>query len=398
MSPRERNLVLAVDDEVDFLELIVQIGDGVGCEVITADSAEGFREQLAQRQPSLILLDLQMPGMDGIEALRYLARLGTTAGVLLASGMDQRVLASARQLGDQLGLKMLGTLQKPAMLEDIEALLAKHMEPGERLSVEELQRAIDEHELVVHYQPKLVRSANDWQVRSAEALVRWRHPRLGLLYPAEFLPLAEQSGLIIGVTDFVMTDAIRQIGHWRARGLDLGAAVNLSPRLVQDIEFPDRLGRVLREFDATPEQLTLEVTEAASLDDPELVMDIFTRLRVKGVGLSLDDFGIGMSSLTQLYKMPFSEVKIDRLLIAEIIQSKAAATVVRAIVELAHNLSLSVCAEGVETSPMFEFLEQSGCDALQGDFIARAMPASEIESFIEVWNGADHTLVPVLRK
>ena len=398
MSPRERNLVLAVDDEVDFLELIVQIGDGVGCEVITADSAEGFREQLAQRQPSLILLDLQMPGMDGIEALRYLARLGTTAGVLLASGMDQRVLASARQLGDQLGLRMLGTLQKPAMLEEIEALLAKHMEPGERVSVEELQRAIDEHELVVHYQPKLVRSANDWQVRSAEALVRWRHPRLGLLYPAEFLPLAEQSGLIIGVTDFVMTDAIRQIGHWRMRGLDLGAAVNLSPRLVQDIEFPDRLGRVLREFDAAPEQLTLEVTEAASLDDPELVMDIFTRLRVKGVGLSLDDFGIGMSSLTQLYKMPFSEVKIDRLLIAEITQSKAAATVVKAIIELAHNLSLTVCAEGVETSPMFEFLEQGGCDALQGDFIARAMPASEIESFIEVWNGADHTLVPVVRK
>jgi EAL domain-containing protein (putative c-di-GMP-specific phosphodiesterase class I) len=320
------------------------------------------------------------------------------AGILLASGMDQRVLASARQLGDQLGLKMLGTLQKPAMLEDIEAMLAKHLDPGERLAPEELQRAIEEHELVVHYQPKLVRTANDWHVRSAEALVRWRHPRLGLLYPAEFLPMAEQSGMIVGVTDFVLTDAIRQIGHWRRRGLDLGAAVNLSPRLVQDLEFPDRLGRILREFDATAEQLTLEVTEAASLDDPELVMDIFTRLRVKGVGLSLDDFGIGMSSLTQLYKMPFSEVKIDRLLIAEVTQAKPAATVVRAIIELAHNLSLSVCAEGVETSPMFEFLEQTGCDALQGDFIARAMPAAEIESFIEVWNGADHTLVPVVRK
>lgn len=398
VSRRERNLVLAVDDEIDFLELIVQIGEGVGCDVITAESATAFREQLARRHPSLILLDLQMPGMDGIEALRYLARIGTTAGILLASGMDQRVLVSARQLGDQLGLKMLGTLQKPAMLEDIEALLAKHIEPGERVSFEELRTAIEEHELIVHYQPKLVRCSNDWQVRSAEALVRWRHPRLGLLYPGEFLPLAEQSGLIIGVTDFVLTDAIRQIGHWRQRGLDLGAAVNLSPRLVQDLEFPDRLSLILREFDAAAEQLTLEVTEAASLDDPELVMDIFTRLRVKGVGLSLDDFGIGTSSLTQLYKMPFSEVKIDRLLIAEVTQGRAAATVVRSIIELAHNLSLTVCAEGVETSPVFEFLEQTGCDALQGEFIAQAMPANEIESFIDVWNGADHTLVPVVRK
>ena len=140
------------------------------------------------------------------------------------------------------------------------------------------------------------------------------------------------------------------------------------------------------------------MTEAASLDDPELVMDIFTRLRVKGVGLSLDDFGTGTSSLTQLYKMPFSEVKIDGTVISEITTTKAAATIVRAIIDLAHNLSLTVCAEGIETPAVFEFLDQSACDAMQGDFIASAMPAGEIEKFIQVWNGADHTLVPVMRK
>ena len=398
MFRRERNLVLAVDDETDFLELIQQIGEGVGCDVITAHSAQEFRDQLARRQPSLILLDLQMPGMDGIEALRYIARQGIRSGILLASGMDQRVLASARQLGDSLGLRMLGALQKPAMLEEIESLLTRYLEPGAGISVEELRQAIDEHELVVHYQPKLVRANGDWHVRSAEALVRWRHPRLGLMFPGEFLPLAEQSGLIVDVTDFVLMDAIRQIGHWRQRGLNLAAAVNLSPRFVRDLEFPERLSRIFREFDVTPEQLTLEVTEAASLHDPDLVMDIFTRLRVRGVGLSLDDFGTGTSSLTQLYKMPFSEVKIDGSLTCEVATSKAAATVVRAIVELAHNLSLTTCAEGVETSPAFEFLDQIGCDALQGDFIAPSMPAAEIEAFINVWNGGDQTLVPVVRK
>ncbi len=388
MSNPNTNLLLAVDDEKDFLDLVVQLAEGVGYRVITADSAVTFREQLAHQQPSLVLLDLQLPGMDGVEALRHLARLGVDSGVILASGMDQRVLSSARQLGESLGLKMLGTLQKPALLEDIETMLTRHFGHTANLRASDLRNAIEEIELVVHYQPRLERIDSEWRVGGAEALVRWQHPRLGLLYPREFLHLAEDHAITTAIADFVLTDAIRQVGHWRSRGMDLSVAVNLAPRLVNDLEFPDRLGRILGEFNVDASQLVLDVVEDAAQHDAELAMDIYTRLRVKGVGLALDDFGVGASSLTHLYKMPFSELKIDHALIGALPQNRGTATVVRAIVQLAHNLSLAVCAEGVESALAFDFLDQCGCDCVQGDFISKPLPASELEAFIQAWNGA----------
>ncbi len=379
------NLLLAVDDEQDFLDLIAQVAEGVGYEVMLASSFAAFHEQLARREPSLILLDLQMPGMDGVEILRYLAANHPQPAVLLVSGMDQRVISSARQLGRSLGLNMAGALQKPALLEEIESLLSKHYTRDAVINEAELRRAIDEMEFVAHYQPKLLRGNYGWTIAAAEALVRWQHPVRGIVYPRDFLPLAESTGLITAITDVVLTDAIRQAGHWNSRGLHLGVAVNLSPRLVQDVEFPDRLALLLREYNVAAEQLTLEVTEAASLHDPELVMDIFTQLRVKGVGLSLDDFGTGTSSLTLLYKMPFNELKIDRALICEAPFTRAAAAIVRAIVDLSHTLGLTVCAEGVENESALNFMNDIAFDALQGDAISAAVPASEIEALLPAW-------------
>ena len=401
MPKPELNLLLAVDDERDFLELVAELAQGVGYQVVTADTAQGFRDLLVQHSPSLVLLDLQMPGMDGVEALRHLARQNTQAGIVLASGMDQRVLTSARQLGESLGLKMHGVLQKPALVQDIEGILIKHLQADDCITIADVRRAVEEYELVVHYQPKLHRVGRDWRVGAAEALVRWQHPQRGLLAPAQFLPLAEEHGLISAITDFVLTDAIRQVGHWRARGLNLGVAVNLAPRLVKDLEFPDRLTRILREYEVPAEQLTLEVTEAASLYDWDVVMDSFTRLRVRGVGLSLDDFGVGTSSLTQLYKLPFSEVKIDRALIAEVPSNRAASVITRSIIELAHNLSLTACAEGIESTEAFDFLDQAGCDAMQGDFISKPIAAAEVEVFMVAWSGGramdgDTARMPIL--
>jgi EAL domain-containing protein (putative c-di-GMP-specific phosphodiesterase class I) len=387
VSNSKTNLLLAVDDERDFLELVAQLAEGVGYKVVTADSADTFKEQLARHQPSLVLLDLQLPSMDGVEALRHLARLGVEAGVVLASGMDQRVLSSARQLGESLGLKMLGTLQKPALLEDIEAVLTRHFGQAANLRSADLRTAIEEMDLVVHYQPRLERAGADWRVSGAEALVRWQHPTLGLIYPKDFLHLADDHQVTMAIADFVLTDAIRQVGHWRSQGMDLAVSVNLAPRLVKDLEFPDRLGRILNEFNVAASQLVLDVVEDAAHNDAELAMDIYTRLRVKGVGLALDDFGVGASSLTHLYKMPFSEVKIDRSLIGALPQSRGAVTVVRAIVQLAHNLSLVVCAEGVESALAFDLLDECGCDRIQGDFVGKPAPANEFEAFNNAWNG-----------
>jgi EAL domain-containing protein (putative c-di-GMP-specific phosphodiesterase class I) len=380
------NVLLAVDDEQDFLDLVAQVAQGVGYIVLTANSAAAFREHIANASPSLILLDLQIPGMDGVEMLRYLAAHCPLPEILLVSGMDQRVISSARTLGRSLGLKMSGALQKPAMLEEIEALLQKHWSDEGVITEQELRKAVDEFEFIAHYQPKLVRHGASWKVAGAEALVRWKSPERGLLYPASFLPLVESTGMITALTDIVMTDAIRQVGHWGERGQRLSVAVNLSPRLVGDVDFPERLQLLLREYSVSPDQLTLEVTEAASLSDPELVMDIFTQLRVKGVGLSLDDFGTGTSSLTHLYKMPFNEVKIDRTLIAEAPFNRAAASIVRAIVDLAHTLSLNVCAEGVENDAVWQFVADLPFDSLQGDAISKAVPAAEVEQLIERWS------------
>jgi len=386
VSKPENNLLLAVDDERDFLDLIAELAEDVGYEVVATDNPDAFRQAMGNHRPSLVLLDLQIPGMDGVEALRALAKQGTQAGVILMSGLDQRVLTSAKQLGESLGLKMLATLQKPLMIEDIEAVLTRHLGAPTHLTSDDLRRAVEEGELCVHYQPMLSHESRGWRVTGAEALVRWQHPRYGLLYPMEFLHLADDHHITTAIADFVLIDAIRQIGHWRSRGLDLCVAVNLAQRLVKDLEFPDRLGCILQEYNVPGSQLTLEVREDAADHDSELVMDIYTRLRVKGVGLALDDFGVGPSSFTHLYKMPFSILKIDRELIKQVPADRSTSVAVRAVVQLAHALSLRVSAEGVETSLAFDFVNEIGCDHVQGDFFAKAMPASELETFIASWH------------
>jgi EAL domain-containing protein (putative c-di-GMP-specific phosphodiesterase class I) len=296
--------------------------------------------------------------------------------------MDARVLGSAEQLGLSHGLKMAGLLQKPIMLTDLEAILERHLSAPAEPTLADLRRALDRGQFVTHYQPKSRYHSQRWQVTGVEALIRWQHPDLGLIYPDRFIPMAESSGVIAAMTDFVLQEGIRQLGEWQQQGMSLDLAVNLSPRLVRDLDFPDRLAELMQGHGLENSRLTLEITETAALEDPARTRDILTRLRVKNFGLSLDDFGTGYSSVTQLYQMPFSELKIDKSLGMELQQSREAQTIARSLIDLAHNLGLKVCTEGVETAAALEFLEKANCDYVQGYHLGRPAPAAAIPGMV----------------
>jgi EAL domain-containing protein (putative c-di-GMP-specific phosphodiesterase class I) len=281
---------------------------------------------------------------------------------------------------------MCGTLAKPVPAAELKTKLAAMLHENPQVDVEDLRRGVATGEFVPYYQPKATLVQNGWVIDGVEALARWQHPRLGVVMPNEFIPLAEQTGLIGDLTDTMLRAALTQVRAWQQQGLRLTCSVNLPPSLVTDLRFPDRLAALLAEHEVDASQLVLEITETATIQNPTATMGILTRLRVKRIGLSLDDFGTGYSSLTQLYQMPFNEMKIDKSLVMNVPHSREANTMVGSLIELGHNLGLKICAEGVENRAALDMLAMMSCDRCQGYFISRAIPAADIASFVTQWN------------
>jgi EAL domain-containing protein (putative c-di-GMP-specific phosphodiesterase class I) len=345
---------------------------------------------LAEHQPRLIVLDLQMPGMDGIQVLRALAELDLNAGIVLLTGMDERTMAAAEGYAQARGLNMVATLQKPFVPEDLLAILREAGDSLADLTPEDLRDAIINEELVVYYQPTIRRFADgSWDIAAMEALLRWNHPTKGLLSPDLFIELGETHGLGRAMTDFVIQRGIEQLKGWKLLRMNLGLRINISAGLIADLDFPDRLEATLAAHDIDPSLLTLELTETAMLSQNADMFDIMTRLRVKNINLAIDDFGIGYSSLTQLFAMPFNEMKIDKSLMMRTPQSKEASIMVAALVDLAHKLNLTVCAEGVETQEALRYLASIGCDSAQGFFISQPIPAANVKDVVSRW---DHSV------
>ncbi|HVA03932.1 MAG TPA: EAL domain-containing protein [Acidimicrobiales bacterium] len=242
--------------------------------------------------------------------------------------------------------------------------------------IADLRRAIDADELVMHYQPKT--DLQDRHVDAVEALVRWQHPTLGLLYPDRFIPMCEQTDLIDRLTTWVMRTALTDI---RDLG-DVAVSVNVSARTLGRAPFATQVIAVLADLDVPPERLIIEITETALLTDPPRAAAVLAQLDAIGVRVSLDDFGIGQTSLAYLSTLPVHELKIDKSFVMDMLANPAHAAIVRSIVDLGHNLSLKVVGEGVETDDVFVSLREAGCDLAQGFLMARPMPADQLRLWL----------------
>lgn len=244
-----------------------------------------------------------------------------------------------------------------------------------RLSlIGDLRHAIDKNEMLLYFQPTVDLRSGD--VIATEALLRWQHPQHGFLLPGEFVPLAEQTGLIAPLSMWALRAALSQLCAWRDAGFNIDVAVNLSARNLQDNQLPAKIGELLAEFAVPAEKLILEITESAVMSNPDEAIFNLRRLRNMGVGLAIDDFGTGYSSLTYLKRMPVDEVKIDRSFVMDMVAKQEDATIVRAIVDLGHNLGLRVVAEGVESQADYDMLLAMECDLAQGFLISRPIPAA----------------------
>ena len=255
-----------------------------------------------------------------------------------------------------------------------------HYSPQRLALMGELRQAIKDDRLVLYYQPKC--DLKTGTTTGVEALIRWQHPREGLLSPTQFVPMAEQTGLIKPMTLWALQEALRQGRAWHQEGLDLTLAVNLSARNLLDPVLPEVIDDLLKDSGMAPEHLNLEITESILMAEPERSLTVLTRLRHMGIRLSVDDFGTGYSSLAYLKRLPVHELKIDKAFVMGLMRDRHDAAIVRATVDLGHDLGLLVVAEGVEDKQSWQGLGALGCDMAQGYFLSRPLPAAALLQWI----------------
>jgi EAL domain-containing protein (putative c-di-GMP-specific phosphodiesterase class I)/ActR/RegA family two-component response regulator len=386
--------ILLLDDETFMLKLISRVLTNLGySEVSSFDSGLAALESFESPNspPDLVLMDLNMPEMDGIEFIRHLVERRYTGSLILISGEDERMLLTAEKLVRTHQITVLGHLHKPIKPEALSALLehwGPHLQYASHASKRvyeagAVRAAIHSGELVNYYQPKVMVSTG--RVVGVETLVRWRHPEDGMVFPDQFIGVAETNGLIDDLTRVVLTDALAQIRLWEDAGMVFQVAVNVSMDNLKALDFPDFVAGLAANAGVSPQRVILEVTESRLMEDLRVALEILMRLRLKRFRLSIDDFGTGHSSMSQLRDIPFDELKIDQGFVHGAYSNERVRAIYNASLSLARQLGMEIVAEGVEDRDDWNFLCQTGCERAQGYFIAKAMPAADLPAWMEAW-------------
>jgi len=393
--------LLIVEDNLAERAYLAELARRLGVAVIyeAGNGHEALRvlERLG-RPPAVIMLDLEMPEMDGIELIEQLHARGARIPMLVASGQDSGLLQSVGTMVEQLELPLLGVLHKPVNATELKATLCALVPDRSRAipfrpflnapvakgpTRSDLAQAIASHQIDVHYQPKV--DIVQRKVVGVEALARWTHPELGVISPDKFIPLAEREGLIHSLTMSVLDQSMRQAKAWNLQGVKLSMAVNLSPRLLEAPELVDEIVQLQRGHQLTPGQVVLEITESASAHQFGAALGVLARLRLKGFGLSIDDYGTGYSSMQQLARVPFTELKFDRSFVQGATKRENHRVILKSSLQMSRELGLVTVAEGIETAAEWQLLKSYGCVLGQGWFIAKPMPAHALPQWVEAY-------------
>lgn len=351
---------------------------------------------------NIALCDLNMPEMDGMEFLRHLGSMYRDVAVILTSGMDDKILTSVGKMTQMYGIQLLGMMEKPILLEQLRQQLLKYGKAARKVpqsiaarsfQLEEIMQAISAGQFEPFFQPKV--DMKSGRLVGAEALARWRHPVHGVIGPNMFIPALEQTGNIDELTFHILKRSAAAVRVLHGQGHLLTVSVNLSLVSLDDTSLADKITRIARDAGVEPQFIVLEITESAAMTDVACALENLARLCINGFVLSIDDFGTGSSSLQQLTRIAFGELKIDQSFVTDFSDNKALRIVVESSIDMAHKLKVKSVAEGVETQQDWLALKAIGCDAMQGYYIAKPMDEGAFHDFVNSFRQTFAHLSPV---
>lgn len=384
--------VLIVEDHPFQHEYLINLFQAIGgFDVDVVWDGAAALQRLARQRYDLLLSDLMMPGMDGVQLIQHLAQMQTPPTLALMSVASRRMLAGAGQVAENLGLTVAGLISKPLrepevlILRDcLDKLAERARTPcchrGVSHSRENMVRALANGEIQAWFQPK--KSLHDGRIVGAEALARWVHPVEGLLMPGAFLGDIERQGLEAQLLTCILGQTLSAQAQWAQLGYRMPVSINLPTHLLDQCDLVDHLLAQVQSRDAEPRQITFELMESSTTQLPSNYYAGACRLRMMGFGLAMDDFGKGFSSYYNLVSTPFSEVKIDRSLVHGCAENESLTSALQSIVELCRKLGLTAIAEGAETQAELAILRRIRCDQVQGFLISQAVAPEKFSALL----------------